>query len=1353
MNPLFSPKTIQDMKHHRQIMRPAKPGGARRWGALVLLAWGLLGGARTGLAQQQQQGLCAQIKMVISQQLTLERTGFRATLTITDNDPTDPITGFAANLTFENPVLSTNGTVNDASSLFFVQPPTFDGINAVDGTGSIGVGQTATITWFIIPTTTAGGTTPNGVRFNIGAALAGSLRGIQLPASVLSVIPAPITVAPDAQLQLTYFQPRDVTAANPFTPGIVQSPIPFTFGVLVQNVGYGVAKNVIIASQQPKIVENKQSLLILAQLLGSRVNDSPLANANLTVNLGDLAPGQATKGAWDMIVSLSGSFISVAANYTHSTALGGAETSLIKSVNAYLFLHEVLDDRPGRDNVRDFLADTSGALDPIGNLIPDSLYESQGGAYPVTTVTNANVSGSGGSIQISLTSSNAGWTYLRVDDPQQAKLPIASVVRSDSKVLNPNNFWTSIHYEPTNNFEHFYLHLCDLVDVGAYTYTVTYGTPPVSPGPPQTTLLFAGAATNYNGVSYVTPATQLYFLSQDVTPVAIFYSLDNSPFQPAYPFSITAPGVHQIVYYATNSSGFRETNHTAYVALPGGNAVGFANFTLPTQPIYVPGAALSVRPSVLPVAFQAVTNPIPLNAQVDIFQGVVGWATVAGIPASPTAASNATLTIGGQNVDFYRYQLNGGAWTAEQPVAAALALSGLPAGTNTVAVLGRSQYGGYLDPSNAVVAAWIISPSAPPTLITGAPATPARSAQAQLTVAGAGVTNYSWTIDNGYYRPPTAVANPLGLTNLTTAPHVVSVLGQGAGLNQATNNPTTLAWSVNPLYGYDQSALAPVRRVTLTNVGSGPVTFNWDGRSDAGVIQGPGWYTVRVTLSDPIGDTNFTAGIAQVSALSGTNLVLAGPARGPQNPFARGRLAVWQDQSSGAWAVYARDLSPGNAAISQVSSNAFNQQNPKTDGRYVVWQARQPNGGWDVYLSDLAGAAGPVPITSTPGTDEINPAVDWPWVVWQARPFGSTTAPWQLYATNLVTGQNFPVSPSAADQVSPDVQAGRVVWQDWRDVGPGEIYLSGLETGVPQRLTTNTFGQYNPTIYGNWIVWQDNRNGQTDLYGFDLLRNREVRITSSPENEITPRLEGPWILTMEDSLGAGTGNGRLISLPSLVSVPVTRTPTLKAWPALADGRAVWLETISNQASVVSVTLPALQAVFQNQNAIAVTPGMVAYAGNAYGLLALWGPSGVQSVTAYTSLLPSVVSQTASLANGVPVGPNFSLVAGSFLWVKFNSQQVLDLGPNNSAPLDLAAGANVFGYTAFPDGYSAYQLLRQIGLNNAQSVRMLDAQSARWRVAEVQAGSLLGDDFPIPGVAVLMLNVANPVNQFVPQMLP
>ena len=79
------------------------------------------------------------------------------------------------------------------------------------------------------------------------------------------------------------------------------------------------------------------------------------------------------------------------------------------------------------------------------------------------------------------------------------------------------------------------------------------------------------------------------------------------------------------------------------------------------------------------------------------------------------------------------------------------------------------------------------------------------------------------------------------------------------------------------------------------------------------------------------------------------------------------------------------------------------QQNPRTDGRYVVWQAQQANGNWDVYLDDLDGSTGPQAVTSTTGLDEVNPAIVWPWVVFQVRATGNTSAPWQLYARNLLT--------------------------------------------------------------------------------------------------------------------------------------------------------------------------------------------------------------------------------------------------------------------------------------------------------------------------------------------------------------
>lgn len=1309
-------------------------------------------------AQEQQQGLCAQIKIVISQQVTLERVGFLATLTITDNDPTDPLTDFSANLKFENPQQSTNGVVNDSSTNFFVQPPQLQNISDVNGGGVIAPGATATISWFIIPTASAGGQSPNGMLYNLGATLSGKIKGVTLPPTSLLVIPASFSVYPDAQLQITYFQPRDVMADNPFTPQ-VESPIPFTFGVLVQNVGYGPAHNVVIQSQQPQITENKQNLLIVAQLLGSRVNDSALSNANLTVNVGDLNPGQTSKGAWDMITTLSGTFLSVAATYQHSTALGGQETSLIKSVKAYLFLHEVMDDQPGRDKVRDFLADTSGAMDSINNLIPDSLYESEGYVFPVNYLTNASVVGSSSPFQVNLAANFNGWGYLRVNDPGQATLPISSVVRSDGKVLNSNNYWTSIHYEPGSNFKDTYLNILDLVNLGNYTYTVKYAPRIVSTVPPVTTLLFAGPSTYTNGIYYVTPDTQMYFISQDSVPVSIVYSLTNGPFVPALPFNLTIPGTYQLSYSASDANGNQETNHSATLVVAGANSLGFGNVIVPSSPIFVAGGAASVRPGSVPISFQAQPNPTPLNAQVDIFSGVVAWATVSNTPSSPTSSTSASLNVGGNNVDYYIYRLNSGSWSAEQAVSTPLALSSLSAGSNNVAVLGRSRYGTYLNASNALSVGWVVDPAAPATTITGAPATPTQSISGRLNVGGSGVSGYQWTLNNSYYQAPSNIVSPIVLSNLSIGQQLVNVLGISGGVTQATNKPTSVSWTINPLYGYDLTALTNLTSVAFTNIGSGVVTYNWNGRSAAGVVQPPGWYTVRVTLSDPLGHTNFATGLAQIGSLAGTNVVLAGANRGPQNPYARGKWAVWQDQSTGNSQIYAQNIGTSNSPIVQVTSNTFSQQNPKTDGRYLVWQGQQANGSWDVYLEDLNGSAGPQVITSTSGLDEINPTIDWPWIVYQTRQtglgtspsqFGNTNTTWQLYATNLVTAANFAVSPSVQDEISPNVQAGRVAWQDLRNPGAGEIYFRNLETGQSQRVTTNLFGKYNPAIYNNWIVWQDARNTELDLYGYDFLRQKEVRLTSSPEDESQPYINGEWVACVENSLAPQAGNIRLVHLPSLLTVPVTRSMTQKALPVLADGFAIWQETVNGQASISSVALPSLQGVFQNRNVIAVTPAMVAYATNTFGLLSAWATNGVQAVTEYTSLVPQVTSQTASLSNGVPSGANLSLVPGSFLWVKFNSPQVLDLGVNNSSPLNFATGANVFGYTGFPDAYSAFQLLRQIGLNNALSVRMLDAQSGRWRVAEVHNGGPSGDDFYIPNVAVLMVSVVNPVSQFVPQ---
>ncbi len=86
---------------------------------------------------------------------------------------------------------------------------------------------------------------------------------------------------------------------------------------------------------------------------------------------------------------------------------------------------------------------------------------------------------------------------------------------------------------------------------------------------------------------------------------------------------------------------------------------------------------------------------------------------VSGIPRSPTPQTSVSLTLSGDEITHYRYQLNGGEFGAETSVSNPIAITGLPNGTNTLAVIGMNSAGVWQTESNATVRQWVIKPSWP----------------------------------------------------------------------------------------------------------------------------------------------------------------------------------------------------------------------------------------------------------------------------------------------------------------------------------------------------------------------------------------------------------------------------------------------------------------------------------------------------------------------------------------------------------------------------------------------------------------------------------------------------------------
>lgn len=405
-------------------------------------------------AAKAADSVCAEVKIVIEQEASFERQAFDARMIIRNGLTESELSSVNVELLFMdkngNTVTATQDP-NADEALFFYRVESLSGIDDVDD-GCVGSSTAAEMHWLIIPTAGAGG--EDGELYYVGARVAYTLNG---QANEVEVTPDFIVVKPQPMLTLDYFLPSEVYADDAFTPE-VEVPVPFTLGVRVSNTGAGTAQKMKIESAQPKIVENKQGLLIDFEILGGYVSDEP-AGKSLLLGFGDIAPRSSKIGRWIMQTSLSGRFTEFNASFSHADALGGALTSLLEDVKTHMLVHDVKVNLSGRDQVRDFLVRDNDVL---------RVYESDGIDTDVADVSaraQLNVTGTQGKISIP---QQAGFVYAKVNDPHQGAKPPVNVQRSDGKMLPVENIWLSKTRNEDLSWSYF-INLFDVDSAGVYT--------------------------------------------------------------------------------------------------------------------------------------------------------------------------------------------------------------------------------------------------------------------------------------------------------------------------------------------------------------------------------------------------------------------------------------------------------------------------------------------------------------------------------------------------------------------------------------------------------------------------------------------------------------------------------------------------------------------------------------------------------------------------------------------------------------------------------------------------------------------------------------------------------------------
>ena len=189
------------MKNHPQVLRK-KRGFIT---TLLALACSMAAVASPAQTTPPQSGICARVKIQLSQSVAITRTAFRATLTLGNSPVNVPLQNVSVTLNIQDP----GG--KPANTLFGISNPVLTGLSAVNGSASLAPGSQATAVWTILPTRDAAPTATT--QYTVGGTIKYTQGGVNIS---IPLFPAPITVVPDPLLEFHYFLQYQVYGQDPF---------------------------------------------------------------------------------------------------------------------------------------------------------------------------------------------------------------------------------------------------------------------------------------------------------------------------------------------------------------------------------------------------------------------------------------------------------------------------------------------------------------------------------------------------------------------------------------------------------------------------------------------------------------------------------------------------------------------------------------------------------------------------------------------------------------------------------------------------------------------------------------------------------------------------------------------------------------------------------------------------------------------------------------------------------------------------------------------------------------------------------------------------------------------------------
>ena len=149
-----------------------------------------------------------------------------------------------------------------------------------------------------------------------------------------------------------------------------------------------------------------------------------------------------------------------------------------------------------------------------------------------------------------------------------------------------------------------------------------------------------------------------------------------------------------------------------------------------------------------------------------------------------------------------------------------------------------------------------------------------------------------------------------------------------------------------------------------------------------------------------------------------------------------------------------------------------------------------------------------------------------------------------------------------SNQYYPAIYENYVVWEDSRN-GNLDIYGYDLKKGLEFQITENKKDQLSPAIYGNVVIWMDSRDGNWDIYGYDLLTKEEFPITTNSCEQRSPAIYDDVVVWMDerngnwDIYGCELLRDDIGNLEAGEEFQITTSSANQQFPAIFEDVVVW----------------------------------------------------------------------------------------------------------------------------------------------------------------------------------------------------